>query len=115
VQVLPDGGIAAFRQQAADTPPDPPAVPDLSSLVAARQLRETRGLVLASWNDLRQASERFRLRDGTSVRNFTNLAGFRHIFLVAPSGACLFGGFVPPTHASALRQTLTEIRSALCA
>jgi hypothetical protein len=113
VQALPDGDIAAFRPQAADTPPDPPAVPDLSSLVAARQLRETRGLVLASWNDLRQASERFRLRDGTSVRDFTNLAGFRHIFLVAPSGMCLFGGFVPPTHASALRQTLAAIRSTL--
>jgi hypothetical protein len=39
-----------------------------------------------------------RLRDGTSVRDFTNFAGFRYVFLVAPADACLFGCFAPPTH-----------------
>ncbi|MEI7769356.1 MAG: hypothetical protein WCI67_05175 [Chloroflexales bacterium] len=114
VRALPDGGIAAFQlQQPADVPPEAPAAPDLSALAAARQLQGTSGLALASWDDLRQAGERFRLRDGTSVRDFTNLAGFCHVFLIAPSGTCLFGGFVPPTHTGALRQTLAEMRAHL--
>jgi len=113
VRALPGGDIAAFQLQSAAPPPATPAAPDCSALAAARQLQATSGLALASWDDLRHAREQFCLRDGTSVRAFTNLAGFRHVFLVAPSGACLFGGFVPPTHATALRQTLAEIRAAL--
>jgi hypothetical protein len=113
VQTLPDGTIAAFHQQTADTLPDLPTAPDLSALIAIRKLQGTSGLTLARWEDLRQASEQFQLRDGTSVHSFTNVAGFRHIFLVAPSGVCLFGGFVPPTHATALKKAITEIRNLL--
>lgn len=111
VQPTPDGDVRAYLVGKADAPPPPPTPPDLATHRAVRRLSAVSGITLANFDDLPHARERFRLSDDTSVLDFTNFVGFHHVYLVDPSGKCRFGGFVPPTHATYLRQALAEIRT----
>lgn len=113
VQAMPDDDIRAYMVGGSGTPLVLRPPPDLATHRAAHRLREVSGIALANFDDLPQARERFRLSDGASIREFTNFAGFRHVYLVTSSGTCVFGSFVPPTHATYLQQALAEIRAAV--
>jgi len=53
------------------------------------------------------------LRDGTAVRAWKNPLGVDHIFLAAPDGKMIYGGFVGWIHSEGLNQALSQMRSNL--
>jgi hypothetical protein len=68
----------------------------------------------AHHKDFNSSHPIMRLRDGTAVRAWKNPLGVDHIiFLGAPDGKMIYGGFVGWIHREGLNQALSQIRSNL--
>lgn len=80
---------------------------------AIRLLNATKGMTRAHRRDFQEATTAFELKDGSSVRLWTNMAFVPHVFLADAEGDCHFGGYVGILDSGALEATLATIRHRL--
>jgi hypothetical protein len=71
------------------------------------------GMTPAHHRDFNSSNPIMRLRDGTAVRAWKNPLGVDHIFLAAPDGKMIYGGFVGWIHSEGLNQAMKQMRSNL--
>jgi hypothetical protein len=109
LQLRPDGSLATWVHETTAATPNPAPYPDLATLTAIHHLRGVEGAMPAGWDNLPQADEQFRLKDGTSLRTFTSPSGFLHVFLADPAGTCLFGVAAPAPAAPRLEQAVADL------
>jgi hypothetical protein len=71
------------------------------------------GITPAHHRDFSRATSIARLRDGTTVRTWKNLAGVDHVFLANYNDQMVYGGFVGWIHSEGLHQAITRIKREL--
>ena len=76
-------------------------------------LQAVPGMTPAHHRDFKSSHPIMRLRDGTAVRAWKNPVGVDHIFLAAPDGRMIYGGYVGWIHSEGLNQALSQMRSNL--
>lgn len=87
-------------------------VPSESNLVTKLidRLRSIPGITDGHWRDFPRSQVCINLPEGLSIRTWKNTLGVNHVFVADKNEKCLYAGYVGWLHASALRQTLTEIK-----
>ena len=60
--------------------------------------------------DFKSANPIMRLRDGTAVRTWKNLAGVDHVFLADANDQMIYAGYVGWIHSQGLNEAITRIR-----
>jgi hypothetical protein len=71
------------------------------------------GITPAHHRDFNSSNPMMRLRDGTAIRAWKNPLGVDHIFLAAPDGRMIYGGYVGWIHSEGLNQALSQMRREL--
>ncbi len=87
-------------------------IPDITGSAIAL-LQTVPGITPAHHRDFKSSHPIMRLRDGTAVRAWKNPVGVNHIFLAAPDGRMIYGGYVGWIHSEGLNQALSQMRSNL--
>ncbi|KAF3885522.1 MULTISPECIES: hypothetical protein [Nostocales] len=68
------------------------------------------GITPAHHRDFKSSCPVMRLRDGTALRTWKNLAGVDHVFLASRDEKMIYGGYVGWIHSEGLHTTIARIR-----
>jgi hypothetical protein len=84
-----------------------------SASVAIAILDAVPGITFAHHRDFKSASSVVRLKDGTVLKTWKNLAGIDHVFLGDGNERMIYGGYVGWVHSEGLQQAIAQIRREL--
>lgn len=83
--------------------------PDSPSQQLIQQLRQIPGITDAHYRDAHKGEAITSLSDGSLVRTWTNAMGLFHVFVMAPNGECLYGGYVGWLHRHTVHKLLKPL------
>ncbi|HEY9639401.1 MAG TPA: hypothetical protein V6C57_02900 [Coleofasciculaceae cyanobacterium] len=84
-----------------------------SASLAIAILDTVPGITSAHHRDFKSATSVVRLRDGTALKTWKNLAGVDHVFLADVNDRMIYGGYVGWVHGEGLQQAIARVQREL--